>query len=391
MKNVFLIIVLAVIAGSIIYLESFKPKVSRDTASQSLVPAGSSEKKLEVPATENKAKVETSNASERISKKSKRYEPGKEIVNPSGFINRDPFRLKDFIGKKVILVDFWTYSCINCQRTLPYLNAWYEKYKDQGLEIVSIHTPEFEFEKQYNNVQAAVKKYGVQYPVVLDNDRATWGAYQNQYWPHKYLIDIDGFIVYDHIGEGSYDETEKKIQELLEERMVALHEQGNIAKDTVQPAHAPAVNFSEVKSPEIYFGSFRNQKYLGNGRGAEMGIQHFIIPQTMKENALYLEGDWNITPEFAESKSAGARILFRYNAKSVYIVASSVESAPVKILRDGKPLAGEAGEDIDKKSSTAVIQQDRLYKLIEDSDYSNHALEIIIEKPGLRAFTFTFG
>src|SRR3989344_6519435 len=153
-----------------------------------------------------------------IQEKEKIYPAAKEIVAPAGFINVDNVKIQDLIGKKVILVDFWTYSCINCQRTLPYLTSWYEKYKDQGLEIVGVHTPEFEFEKEYDNVVRATEQFGVTYPTVLDNDYGTWTAYKNRYWPHKYLIDIDGFIRYDHIGEGAYAETERVIQELLKEK-----------------------------------------------------------------------------------------------------------------------------------------------------------------------------
>ena len=153
-------------------------------------------------------------------KKEKMFDVAKEITTPNGYINIDDINIADAIGKKVILIDFWTYSCINCQRTTPFLNAWWDKYEDDGLLMIGIHTPEFEFEKDYNNVADAVKEFGIEFPVVLDNDFSTWRAYQNRYWPRKYLIDIDGFIVYDHIGEGGYDETEKKIQELLEERRV---------------------------------------------------------------------------------------------------------------------------------------------------------------------------
>src|SRR3989344_3254541 len=157
-------------------------------------------------------------------------QPYVEIVNPSGFLNTGvdsdgkvaPVTLGDLVGKKVILVDFMTYSCINCQRTFPHVKAWYEKYKDKGLEIVGIHTPEFAFEKNIENVRVAMKKAGITYPVVLDNDYGTWKAYANNYWPRKYLIDINGNIVYDHIGEGAYEETEMKILELLEERAKLL-------------------------------------------------------------------------------------------------------------------------------------------------------------------------
>ena len=148
----------------------------------------------------------------RQQEKSKRYSVAKEITTPDGFINTDgkPVTIGEFVGKKVVLLDIWTYSCINCQRTTPYLNAWYEKYKDDGLVIIGLHTPEFEFEKVYQNVLDATNRLGIKYPVVLDNDYSTWNAYQNRFWPRKYLIDIDGFVVYDHIGEGAYEETETK-------------------------------------------------------------------------------------------------------------------------------------------------------------------------------------
>ena len=148
-----------------------------------------------------------------------------EIVNPSGFINTDskPITLGEFKGKKVVLVSFWTYSCINCKRTLPYLNSWYEKYRDQGLEIVSIHTPEFAYERILKNVEEeALNTFDIKYPVVLDNDYSIWKAFGNRYWPRKYIIDIDGYIVYDHIGEGAYDETEEKIQKALKKRAERL-------------------------------------------------------------------------------------------------------------------------------------------------------------------------
>lgn len=141
-----------------------------------------------------------------------------EIVKPSGFIHADPFKLEDIVGKKIVMISFMTYGCINCIHTMPYLNAWYEKYKDQGFEIVGIHTPEFAYEHKIENVRSALEKYGIKFPVVLDNDYATWNAYGNNYWPRKYIIDLDGHIVYDHIGEGDYDGAEKKIQELLQDR-----------------------------------------------------------------------------------------------------------------------------------------------------------------------------
>src|SRR5262249_31175168 len=148
-----------------------------------------------------------------------------EIQDPAGFVNTPggaPITIGQFVGKKVILIDFVDYSCINCERTFPYLNEWWSKYQNQGLEIIAIHTPEFSFEKDINNVEMAAKQFGIQFPIVLDNNYATWNAYQNEYWPHKYLIDIHGNIVYDHIGEGGYDETEAEIVKLLNERKQVL-------------------------------------------------------------------------------------------------------------------------------------------------------------------------
>src|SRR3989344_3502091 len=185
-RIILLILAVFAIAGAIYYFEAQRPM----RAAQN----GSTEITTSVP---------------------KNYPRARDLVSPEGYINTDNITLAELVGKKVILVDFWTYSCINCQRTQPYLNAWYEKYRAAGLEIIGVHTPEFEFEKNYENVKRAVEKAGIKYPVVQDNDYATWQAYGNRYWPRKYLIDIDGYIVYDHIGEGGYEETERKIQELL--------------------------------------------------------------------------------------------------------------------------------------------------------------------------------
>ncbi len=380
-RSLLLVVVLAAIGGAIFYLQSLKPA----NPSETIRPA------TESPDAATSA-IEPKNLSQNKPAKEKNYPLAKEIIDPQGFINTPKISLADLIGKKVILVDFWTYSCINCQRTTPYLNAWYDKYRDQGLEIVGIHTPEFDFEKKYENVTAAVKKFGIKYPVVLDNNYATWTAYGNRYWPRKYLIDIDGFIVYDHIGEGAYDETEKKIQDLLEERMTALNMEGEIAKDIAKPGDAPEVDFAKIQSPETYFGAARNEN-LGNGQAKTLGLQSLSSPREVKPNMLYLSGSWQFNREFAESKSSSAKIIFRYKAKSVYLVASADQEIALKIMRDGQPVsAAIAGLDLAKDSnSSAKVREDRLYKLIEDSAYGEHTIEITIDKPGFRAFAFTFG
>lgn len=170
---------------------------------------------------------------ERIERKSANFSRAPEIVNPTGFINTggEEISINEYVGEKVILVEFWTYSCINCKHTHPHVNEWHRKYADDGLLIIGVHTPEFAFEKDRSNVEEAVREANIEYPVVLDNDAATWRAYGNHYWPHRYLIGVDGFIRYDHIGEGAYDETERKIQQLLDE----LHRVQN-ARDERTPS-----------------------------------------------------------------------------------------------------------------------------------------------------------
>ena len=311
-----------------------------------------------------------------------------DISTPDGFINTDKVSVSDLAGKKVVLVDFWTYSCINCQRTLPYLNAWYDKYKDQGLEIIGVHTPEFEFEKKYDNVKKAVERFNIKYPVVLDNDFSTWDAYANRYWPRKYLVDINGKIVYDHIGEGGYDETEKEIQTLLAERAKVLGEQVSVATGEVKPEGA-VTEMLGSRSPEIYFGAGRND-YMGSGQQGRVGVQTLAAPSgTMADDNFYLVGTWDFQPEFAESKSDG-HLLFRYRAMNVYMVASSDKPMTVRVLRDGKPVSDDiAGADV--HGGLVTIGDERLYHLIKEGEGSEHHLDLEIIGPGLKAFTFTFG
>ena len=321
--------------------------------------------------------------------KSMRYEQAKELAGIDGYLNTNGKEIKiaDLVGSKVILVDFWTYSCINCQRTLPYLTSWYEKYKDQGLEIIGVHTPEFDFEKEADNVQAAIEKFGISYPVVQDNEYATWQAYKNRYWPRKYLIDIDGYIVYDHIGEGGYEETEKKIQGLLKERAETLKEAREISSDVVYP-NTELDSPGQAGSPEIYFGAFRNER-LGNGTRGAVGVQTFPVPDTIKTNTLYLVGEWDIQKEYAESVSDDARIIFRYNAQDVFAVASARESVVAPVTIDGQSVGSEGGADIGV-GGLYLEHEERLYRIIENMKTDEHTLEITVPS-GVQFYTFTFG
>jgi thiol-disulfide isomerase/thioredoxin len=346
-KYLSLIIVLAVIGGAIYYLESQKAFRSTSGINSDIT--------IEL------------NGDARKMEKAREFEVAKEISTPDGFINTDDINITGLIGKKVILLDIWTYSCINCQRTLPYINAWYEKYQNQGLEIIGLHTPEFEFEKNYSNVVKAVERFGIKHPVVLDNDYSTWQAYKNQYWPRKYLIDIDGFIVYDHIGEGAYDETEKKIQELLLERKLVLASEEEVSMDMSDPKITRVADPNEPRSPETYFGTLRNRDVESDTSG------------TLAVHTLYLDGSWTRTGEFAMNTQADDKIAYVYRAKEVYLVAGADNPVQVKIFQDGKLY------------QELTIQEERLYEIIKDDEYSTHELEIEILSPGLKAFAFTFG
>ena len=317
------------------------------------------------------------------------YTPAPNLSGIDGYLNvEEGFNLDDVRGK-VVMVDFWTYSCINCIRTLPYLTAWDEKYRDEGLVIIGVHTPEFEFEKDYENVKAAVEKHGIKYPVVLDNSFSTWRAYSNRFWPHKYLIDKDGFIRYDHIGEGSYDETEKVIQELLAERNNGTGSGGSVS------VNATDVDFVQINTPEIYFGykfALPSRNYLGNAEGFRPGENvTYSLPQDIELNRAYLDGTWKNTEDYMELVSEKGKVVLKYEAKVVNIVAGM--PANLTFTLDGKNLtADELGSDasLENGQATAVVEGQDLYGLVDD-EYSQRTLEIEADGKGFRIYTFTFG
>ncbi len=331
------------------------------------------------------------------------YPKAPELTGIDGYINTGgaPITIGQFKGKKVVLIDIWTYSCINCQRTLPYVKSWYDKYSQDGLEIIGVHTPEFAFEHVLKNVQDAVMAEGVKYPVVLDNEYATWNAFGNQFWPRKYLIDIDGYIVYDHAGEGDYDGTEAAIQRALAERNQRLGVAAS-TMPTVAPENVSAdATLGQIASPETYFGAARNE-FLGNGSQGTVGVQSLTEPVTVSPNTLYLIGQWNFVDEYAETPatvggSAGSdRVDYRYHAHNVYFVSGTRDATPIdiEVLRDSKPLdPSVAGSDVHFVGghSYVTISGNRLYSLIKDTSIGDHLLELIISKPGLQAYTFTFG
>lgn len=303
----------------------------------------------------------------------KKY-PAPELVSPDAYINTggQPITIGQFKGKKAVLIDFWTYSCINCQRTLPHVEAWYKAYAPYGLEIISVHTPEFAFEHKLENVEKAAKDLGVLYPIVLDNEYKTWSAFGNRFWPRKYLIDINGNVVYDHIGEGDYDGTENAIKAVLQ--------QAGLYKSDMPSAPAVPTATITAQTPEIYFGSERNSSYLGNGTSGRNGTFIFETPSVPDINKLYLSGSWNINSEYASPNSDTASVTLKYSAKNVYMVAGSATPATIDVYIDGT------------KESTIEITDQKLYPIYSTLKGETHTLELRNQNnKNLQLFTFTFG
>src|SRR5215216_19496 len=328
------------------------------------------------------------------------FKKAPEFEKVTGYINTKPINLADLKGK-VVLVDFWTYSCINCIRTLPYLVDWNEKYADKGLVIVGVHSPEFEFEKNIDNVKAAVQKYGIKYPVIQDNDKGTWDAYENRYWPRKYLIDDEGYIRYDHIGEGGYAETEKVIRSLLAERAAQTGISAinlNTDTNTTTPENVQTVDFTKVKTPELYFGYEFARASLGNSEGFKPNqTVTYSVPQRsdLKPNTIYLIGDWKNNADNMELQSDTGSIALAYSAKSVNIVAGGKggeEEEELSISEDGVALTNKSGRGIDlSEQGKLVVDGQRLYNLVMHEGYDWHSLIIDVKGKGFQIYTFTFG
>jgi thiol-disulfide isomerase/thioredoxin len=368
--------VVALIVGFGVYFNS--PELNNGASGQ---------QKSFVPATI----VEDNGTITRVQIDKSQFKLAPELTNVNGYINSEPITLADLRGK-VVLVDFWTYSCINCIRTIPYLNAWYEKYADNGLVIVGVHTPEFEFEKDYNNVKAAVEKFDIKYPVAHDNEKATWEAYENRYWPRKYLIDNEGYIRYDHIGEGAYAETEKVIQSLLAERTQYIGANVTIDQSISNPESSQNVNFDRINTPELYFGYEYSRAPLGNSEGYKPDqVVNYTVSDDTKivPNRIYLAGEWKNNADHMELQSEVGRIVLSYSAKAVNIVAGG--KGELHILEDNSPLDdSSSGTDI-SEDGTVKIDGQRLYNVVEHEEYGNHQIAIEVAGRGFQIYTFTFG
>jgi thiol-disulfide isomerase/thioredoxin len=281
---------------------------------------------------------------------------------------------------QVVLIDFWTYTCINCIRTLPYLEAWNQRYRDQGLTIVGVHSPEFPFEKDAGNVEDAIARNHLTYPVAQDNERGTWNAWGNQYWPAKYLIDAEGQVRYAHFGEGSYEGTERAIRMLLHEAGRDELGAGASAKgETADPG---------TTTPETYLGAARARGWV-NGPIAP-GEHDFGAPAgEFSVDTFAYAGNWRVDLASATA-GEGAEIDLSFHARRVFLVLGSPDaSRSVQVLLDGEPIPARiAGPDV--RRGRATVEEHRLYRLVELPEVGTHRLSLIFE-PGISGYAFTFG
>ena len=299
-----------------------------------------------------------------------------EIIPGGAWFNSEPLALSELRGK-VVLIDFWTYSCINCQRTLPYLRSWHAKYSDKGLVILGVHSPEFEFEKSEDNVRQAIEDFGLKYPIVQDNDFATWRAYSNRYWPAKYIIDKDGYVRYTHFGEGAYDETERVIQELL--------------KETGEDVS------NNVNNPQYQIHSVTHETYLGFGRIDRFGsperivpnvVSRYTIPAILREDQVAYGGDWSIMEEYAHPEK-GSVLELNFESKEVFLVMRPTGESPARVRVYVDDKQQYFGEDV--VGGVVTVNSDSLYKLVNLPTPGRHKLRLEFEDSNVELYAFTFG
>lgn len=310
------------------------------------------------------------------------------------WLNSPPLSFRQLRGR-VVLVDFWDYTCVNCIRTLPYVQAWHERYRDLGLTVIGVHTPEFTFAQYESNVERGIREFGLTYPVVVDSNREIWKAFANRYWPTKYLLDKDGYLRYGHFGEGGYVECEQVIQELLHEIDAKL-QLPKVMDPLREEDHPGAVCYRP--SGELYLGHGRGR--IGNEGGfKEDQISDYQFSGPLQENYFYAAGRWASTVEYFEAAEEGPHTLrLRYEASAVNLVMASPRgsSVEVRILQDGMPLPRNLGtKDVCFRTSGnggesyLVVDSPRMYFLVDNHQFGEHELELICS-PGVAAFAFTF-
>jgi thiol-disulfide isomerase/thioredoxin len=310
----------------------------------------------------------------------------------TAWLNSAPLSAADLQGK-VVLVDFWTYTCINWLRTVPYVRAWAARYKEQGLVVIGVHTPEFSFEENVDNVRRSAKERGVTYPIAIDNDRAIWHGFGNNYWPALYFIDAAGRVRDHHFGEGNYEESEMRIRRLL----AANGAGGAIDGPSVAvEAHGPEVgaDWANLKSPETYVGGRRADNFASPG-GVAVNARHlYAVPPRLRLNQWALSGEWTVKAEAAALNAAGGRIAHRFHARDLHLVMGPTArrgAVPFRVSIDGRPPGAGHGSDVDEQGNGTVTDQ-RMYQLIRQAGpIADRQFEIEFLDAGVEAFAFTFG
>jgi thiol-disulfide isomerase/thioredoxin len=309
----------------------------------------------------------------------------------TGWLNSPPLKAEGLRGK-VVLVQVWTYSCINWLRTLPYVRAWAEKYRDQGLVVIGVHTPEFDFEKDLDNVRTAAKDMRIVYPIALDSDYAVWRAFKNQYWPALYFVDVEGRIRHHKFGEGDYEQSERIIQQLLAEAGSGGIGDGLVSVDA-RGAEA-AADWGSLKSPENYVGYARSENFSSPGGTAQDRRHVYRAPDRLKLNHWALSGDWTVGKQATALNTANGRITYRFHARDLHLVMGpAARGTPVRfrVLIDGKPPGAAHGIDVDDQGNGTVTEQ-RLYQLIrQPKPIADRQFEIEFLDAGVEIFVFTFG
>ena len=307
------------------------------------------------------------------------------------WLNSPPLDAQALKGK-VVLVDFWTYSCINCLRTLPYVKAWAEKYRDQGLVVIGVHAPEFAFERDVGNVTKAMKELGINYPVAIDNDYKIWRAFNNEYWPAHYFADAQGRIRYHHFGEGDYAESERVIQQLLREAGSKTVADGLINADANGVQQAPDMH--QVLSPETYVGYQRAEHFVPETGLVPDKVATYIPPTNLNLNDWSLGGQWAVGGERATASAPASRIVYRFHARDLHLVLGpGADGKPVRfnVSIDGQAPGDAHGVDVAPDGSGRVTEQ-RLYQLVRQTDaVKDRTFTIEFLDPGVSAYAFTFG
>ncbi|MGB3461634.1 MAG: cytochrome c biogenesis protein DipZ [Rhodanobacter lindaniclasticus] len=312
------------------------------------------------------------------------------LAGATQWLNSPPLTTASLRGK-VVLVDFWTYSCINCIRSLPYVRGWADKYKDHGLVVIGVHAPEFAFEKSPANVAKAVKDLGVDYPVALDNDYAIWKGFDNEYWPAHYFIDAQGRIRHHHFGEGEYRQSEDVIRQLLTDAG-QQNLPGGYVRDDHRGVEAAASN-DPTRSPETYVGYARARNFVG-GRVARDEAHDYHAPATLATHQWSLDGRWSVHDENAQLEQAGGAIVYRFRGRDLHLVLGpAADGKPIRyrVTIDGKSPGADHGMDTDADGNGTITSQ-RLYQLVRQANGSGERLfEITFLDPGVHAYAFTFG